>query len=120
MAKVVGRRDSYRVGNGRKPIQLRVDVGLGQLGACHVTVDDATVVTAPTPVVVRKLGLGDALAGKQLVIRTLVTDISVAPNTMSVTITLRGGRAAETFTLNHNASRPGASCIFQQVISLRA
>lgn len=120
MARIVGRPNSYRVGKGRKPIQLAVDVGMGQLGACEVAVDDATVVTAPTPIAVRRLGAGEALAGKELVIRAYVTDVSVAPNTMSVTITLRGGRSPVTFTLNHKAGRPGTSCIFHQVISLRA
>jgi hypothetical protein len=119
MATKQKRTDSYRVGKGTKNVTVSVDVGLGQLGGVKLSVDKKPIVSAPAPLGLLDLGPGSALKGKLLIFETLVTDVSIMTNKMSVVIKLTGGTSPKTITTNGEVVEQLESILFQTLVLIK-
>jgi hypothetical protein len=113
MAKKVKKTDSYKVGTGNQKVKASVDVGLGQLGFVKMSLDRKPLVSTGAPVGLQTLGSPSELAGKLLIVETVVTDVSIMTNKMSVTHKLIGGPAPKTITVTDEVMEQGDSLLFQ-------
>jgi hypothetical protein len=100
-----------------KNVFLALTIGEGQFGTSDVFLEDARVLRASGPVKVL-LGGGSDIAGKTVIVRSVVNDVSSATNRMSVTYRLTGGAAAEEFIARGKVVNAGDLLIFEATFTL--
>jgi hypothetical protein len=108
--------ESYRV--GARDVFLSVTIGEGQFGTSDVFLEKVRIVRASGPIGSLRIGGGPEIAGKTLLVRSVVNDVSSRTNRMSVTYVLRGGRAEQKFTAKGNVAKEGKLLIFEAAFSL--
>jgi hypothetical protein len=116
MAKKQNQTESYPVGKGKENVTVSVDVGLGQLAAVQMALDKTPIVSAPAPLGLQNLGPGSALKGKLLIVETMVTDVSIMTNKMSVVTKLTGGVTPKTITTSGEVADQGESILFETFV----
>jgi hypothetical protein len=116
MASKQKKTDSYKVGTGNNTIEVALDVGLGQLGAVKIALDKKTLVIAAAPMGQQPVGRAKDVVGKLLIVETMVTDVSIMTNKMSVVIQLIGGPSAKTITLTDEVPAEGESILFETFV----
>ena len=111
MAKKQERNDFYKVGAGNATIKAarrrrpwtarrRQDVSRQETDGEHVSADGQQLVGSAKDVV-----------GKLLIVETVVTDVSIMTNKMSVVIMLTGGPSPKTITRTDEVERRGVHAV---------
>lgn len=105
----------YQVGTD--DVFLLVTIGEGNLGRTLVQLDD----TDPTLGDIKrlKIGAGDALAGKKLLVRTMVNDVNDMTNHVDVRYELLGGKNNQTFDLEGTVDEEGGSLTFEATFTFK-
>jgi hypothetical protein len=119
MAKKQKRTDSYKVGSGNATIKVALDVGLGQLGAVKMSLDKKTLVIAAAPMGQQTVGPAKDIVDKLLILETMVSDVSIMTNKMSVVIQLTGGPSSKTITTVGEVTDEGDSILFETFVLFR-
>jgi hypothetical protein len=118
MAKKQERNDFYKVGAGNATIKAAVDVGLGQLGAVKMFLDKKLIVNTSAPIGQQLLGSAKDVVGKLLIVETVVTDVSIMTNKLSVVIMLTGGPSPKTI-IRTDEVEDGESTLFETFVLFR-
>jgi len=108
-------RDSYVVAEGL--VTLDVEVGEGQKSFVEVLLN-GTPIASGAAIKALSVGQGSAIAGKKLRITTTVTDTNTNTNRTSVTYTLKGGKATQTFKSAHEVDSPGGTVDYDAIFRL--
>ena len=95
---------------------LTVTVGDAQMGTSAVWINE--VLHSKGDFNATAIGTGAALAGKQIRVKTLVTDINSFTNKMDVTYTLEGGTAPFEHTIPFEVESEGDSAVFRAVFPI--
>jgi hypothetical protein len=103
-----------------RPIHLTLLIGEGQSGTSDIFIDKTRIVRASGTIGRLLVGNGADLAGKALVARSVVNDVSAVTNRMSVTYKLTGGKSNAEFTLPGTVSKSGAALVFEATFDLEA
>ena len=105
----------YEVGAG--DVTLTVVIGEGQLGSSLVKVGEKQLTIGD--VTKLKVGKGSAVAGKDLFIKTVVTDVNDKTDRTSVRYELKGGTVDKTFDLDATVDEEGGSVIYRATFALK-
>ena len=98
-------------------VTVSVVIGEGQIGSSLVRVGPKEI--AIGAVTKQKIGKGSALAGKALLIKTVVTDVNDQTNRLSVRYELQGGKADKVFDLESTVAEEGDSVVFRATFKLK-
>ncbi len=99
-------------------VLLTLIIGNAQLGASAVWIDE--VFHSKKLVYTREaLGPGSTLAGHEIRVKTIVTDINSFSNKMSVTYTLEGGPAPLSRTALWEVESDGDSAVFKAIFTIK-
>lgn len=104
----------YLVGDDK--VFLSIGIGDKQIGTSVVSLSGELLRMGEIEDLL--LGKGADLDGKQLNIKTVVTDVNDKSNKTSVTFTHKGGKEDETFTLQSEVKEEGDSLIYRTTINL--
>ena len=99
--------EDYAVAAGR--VTLSVLVGDGQMGTSVVRLDQEQL--AIGDITDLAIGRGPDIAGKQLFVKTVVTDVNDKTNHTSVRYELQGGKADKNFDLAESVDQECGSII---------
>ena len=113
--KAIDLSASYQCADN-KVVVLSVVIGDAQIGSSVVFLGDEEV--ASGDIKDCKVGKGTAVNGKELGIKTVVTDVNDKTNQMSVTYKLTGGQSAQTFVSKGTVETNGDSLIFRAIFNL--
>lgn len=116
MAEKVKTADTYEIGT--EDVFLSLNIGEGQFGTSDVFVEDTSILRASGSIGRLRLGAGIRLTGKDVLIRSVVTDVSTLTNKMSVTYLLSGGKKDKKIAVKSSVSKPGASLVFETTFAL--
>jgi hypothetical protein len=89
MAADVTLARKYKVGT--RTVSLSLIIGEGQFGTSDVFIDDERILRASGSFGKLRLGGGAELAGKTILVRTIVNDTVAQTNRMTLTYRLTGG-----------------------------
>jgi len=112
MAKTLN--ETYQVGTG--PIRLTVILGNAQLGGSAVSLDGSTLTVGDVDH--QMIGLGPAVKGKTLFIKSNVSDVNNATKTTVITYVLEGGSATKSFQLSEDAADIGETVTYRATFIL--
>src|SRR5437879_2658511 len=107
--------EDYAVAAGR--VTLSVLVGDGQMGTSVVRLDQEQL--AIGDITDLAIGRGPDIAGKQLFVKTVVTDVNDKTNHTSVRYELKGGKADKNFDLAESVDQEGGSIIYRATFALK-
>jgi Icc-related predicted phosphoesterase len=99
-------------------ISLSVIIGDGQLGSSLVRLGDEELAIGDVDRL--KIGSGGAIAGKDLFIKTVVTDVNDNTDHTSVRYELKGGKADKVFDLEESADEEGGSVVYRATFTLKS
>lgn len=99
-------------------VWLVVTIGEGQHGRTLVQLDDTRLKLGDVRRL--KIGPGADLAGKKLLVRTMINDVNDMTNFAGVRYELQGGKANETFDLDGTVDEEGASVTFEATFTFKA
>jgi hypothetical protein len=99
-------------------VTLTVEIGDGQMGGSSVRLD-GTLIGKPGTITNRLIGAVNELAGKKMLVKTLVSDESDDTDWTSVTYKLTGGRPEVPFTARHKVSQSGNGVIYRTTFVLK-
>lgn len=105
---------TYEVGDG--DVSLAVIIGDGQIGTSIVRLDQKEIARGDFEG--RPIGAGAELAGKELLIKTVVTDVNESTDHTSVTYMLSGGPREQRFSLHAMVPNAGESIIYRAFFDL--
>jgi hypothetical protein len=106
---------SYEIGDGE--VRLTVRIGDRQIGASAVRIDGKEVTSGIIKECI--IGRGDELNGKELFVKTVVTDVNDATNRTSVTYTLSGGLRTSTYAQHTTVAADGDTVIYRATFALQ-
>lgn len=117
MAADIELNEQYKV-TGGGTIALSLTIGEGQHGFSIVSLDGQRLLKVSGSF--SSLHLGDAadVAGKQLLVRSVVNDVLSETNRMSITYRLRGGIKRGDFDSEGRVQNEGDSLIFEAAFDL--
>ena len=102
-----------------RDIFLSLVIGEGQFGTSDILVNGKRILRASGPIGKLFVGNGSDLSGQDLVVRTIVNEVSTLTNRMSVTYTVQGGQSTAQFTLRSQVTQPGDLRVFEATFSLQ-
>lgn len=105
----------YEISSGE--VTVSVVIGEGQIGSSLVRLGTREITIGA--VTKQKIGKGTALGGKELFIKTVVTDVSDQTNRLSVRYELKGGKANKVFDLESTVAEEGDSVVFRATFKLK-
>ena len=104
--------ERYQVGSGE--VSISVVIGNAQFGVIDVRfAGESQPLARQSNTVLVPLGPGDGLVGRDLVVRTLATDVNPFTNRLIVTHVLSGGPENEIFPMQHEVSEDGEVVYFR-------
>ncbi|WP_420581247.1 hypothetical protein [Reichenbachiella sp.] len=106
--------DYYLLDKNESPVKLTVFIGQNQQCTSRVTIDDVEVKTVHESFQL-ELGSNQDLIGKELRIRSLLTDIQTDFDLVSQQVVLRGGEEKKSWALEQD-SDDGETYVFTTVI----
>jgi len=106
----------YEVGQG--DLLLSVVIGEGQLGSSLVRLGERELAIGDVSRL--KVGKGSTIAGKQLYIKTVVTDVNDQTDRTSVRYELQGGEVQKVIDLEASVDEEGGSVIYRARFDLKA
>jgi hypothetical protein len=118
MAADVTLNKTYKVRNSN--VFLSLIIGEGQFGTSDVFVDNKRILRTSGSFGKLRLGKGSELAGKDLLVRTVVNDTVAQTNRMAVSYKLSGGSGPGDFVAKGKVGNEGDSLIFEATFSLVA
>ncbi len=110
----VNLQTDYAVDSG--DVSLTITIGDGQLGSSLVRLNDKELGIGEIDGL--KVGKGSAVAGKELFIKTVVTDVNDKTDHTSVRYELKGGASDQTFDLDGSVDEEGGSVIYRATFNL--
>jgi len=116
MPEKVTTNDTYRVGNGDVFISLAI--GEGQFGTSDVSIDGTRLVRSSGSIGGLRVGAGPRVKGKDLKVRSVVSDVSTMTDRMSVTYRLNGGQGTKSITAKGKVDKAGKMLIFETTFAL--
>jgi hypothetical protein len=108
-------RESYLV--GESSVKLDVEIGDGQKAYVEVLLN-GNLLASGNSIGGLDVGLGPALSGKKLRITATVTDTNANTNHTSVTYTLSGGAANQSFQSTHDVDSAGDTVDYDAIFLL--
>lgn len=116
MPERVTTNDTYKVGNGDVFISLAI--GEGQFGTSEVSIDGTRLVRSSGSIGGLRVGAGPKVKGKDLKVRSVVSDVSTMTDRMSVTYRLNGGQATKSIVAKGKVDKAGKMLIFETTFAL--
>jgi hypothetical protein len=107
--------DGYAVATAE--VFLSVSIGEGQFGTTDVFVGGTPILRASGPIGNLRIGAGPMIKGKNLLVRSLVSDVSTKTNKMSVTYRLNGGTTKKSLVVKEDVE-DGKSLLFDTTFAL--
>ena len=109
-------KDDYTVGSA--DIFLAITIGEGQHGTSSVLLGTTRIAAGSGSLRV-KVGDGDDIKGKVVIVRSVVNDVISQTNRMSVTYRFTGGQGNGTFIARGVCPDDGGLLIFEATIDLK-
>jgi hypothetical protein len=109
-------RETYAVADA--DVSISVIIGEGQTGASSVFLDSTQLVRASNHIGDLRVGPGRQVTGKSLLVQSIVNDVSVLSDRMSVTYVLKGGQQNQTFIARGEVTQPGGLLFFEATFDL--
>jgi hypothetical protein len=106
----------YRVGAGN--ITLSITVGEGQVGGSVVRLGDQDVAIGDVKRVT--IGPGPSVKGKELFVKSVVTDVDRKADRTSVRYELKGGREDRVFQLEATVNKKGGAAVYRATFHLKS
>ena len=116
LPKKVKTDDSYQVST--QDVFLSLSIGEGQFGTTDISVGGTQIIRASGPIGNLRLGSGPNIQGKNLLVTSLVSDVSTMTNKMSVSYRLNGGTAQKALVAKGAVTGQGDALIFETKIAL--
>ena len=116
MADPVTNEKDYEVRKG--DVFLSLTIGEGQTGTSDVFIGDKKIVRVTGSIGKLLLGKGSDIAGKALVVRSVVNDVNSDTNKMTVTYKLKGGAKGLVFTSKGSVDAEGAVLFFEATVNM--
>ena len=107
---------SYKV--AKKTVFISIRIGEGQFATSDVFLNSGRLVRASGAIGKLQIGGGPDIAGKDVLVRSVVNDVSSATNRMSITYRLEGGAKTEEHVAKGKVAKEGDLLIFEATFPL--
>lgn len=114
--KVIDLKTDYNV-KEQELTSLNIIIGDAQIGASIVYLDDEEMGRGIIQVL--EIGIGSAIKGKKIKIKSVVSDVNDMTNQTSITYQLTGGILDQSFTSKSTVEENGDSVIYRAIFSLK-
>jgi hypothetical protein len=108
--------DTFKV--GKADVFLSLAIGEGQFGTSDVSIAGSQLLRSSGSIGRLRLGPGPDIKGKNLKVKSVVSDVSTMTDKMSVTYQLSGGQSSKSLTAKGKVDKAGKMLIFETTFAL--